>query len=260
MNNEIRTGRITSSEIVALVSEGRAKDSFGAPFYTYVSECVMERMFGLSLENKVTSIQMQWGKLLESWVHKHLLGLEYIMQSRQTLIHPTIREWAGSPDQIKMIGDEIETVTDIKCPFTRKSFFCLVQSIYKYVDGVVSPSGISGNDAIKEVRKTKDGEKYYWQLVSNACITGAKYAELIVYMPYLEDLQEIEKFNYNADEEEKSFRVAWAKENELPYIVKESGFKDLNIIRFEVPQEDKDFLTNRVNEAVKLINENYIKL
>ena len=48
--------------------------------------------------------------------------------------------------------------------------------------------------------------------------------------------------------------VERAKDVELPYIYKESGIKNLNIIRFKVPQEDKDFLEYRVTKAIELIN------
>lgn len=263
MNNEIRTGRITSSEIVALTSNGRTSGSFGEAFYTYVTECVYEIYANRSLENQTSSLAMEWGKLCEGYVHKIHLGFEYVMQSQQTIIHPTINRWAGSPDGLKYIDDDIETVTDIKCPLTLKAFMNLVQSLYKLENGVIIPSGLSGDDAIKEIRKTKDGEKYYWQLVSNACITGAEYAELIVFMPYIDELEDILAYNAklsNDSDDNASFRVSWAKDGELPYLFPERGIKNINIIRFKVPQEDKEFLTDRVQKAVTLIESGYIKL
>ena len=50
--SNIRIGNITSSEIVALTTNGKTKDSFGAPFNTYVDECIMERFFKHKLENE----------------------------------------------------------------------------------------------------------------------------------------------------------------------------------------------------------------
>ena len=72
-------------------------------------------------------------------------------------------------------------------------------------------------------------------------------------MPYYEQLEEIKQ--YNESLEEPYWLVARAKDDELPYIYKESGIKNLNIIRFEVPIEDKIFLEQRVKLAIDKINE-----
>ena len=49
--SNIRIGRITSSDIVALTKKGTGKEEFGKSFYTYVEECRMERFFKQRLEN-----------------------------------------------------------------------------------------------------------------------------------------------------------------------------------------------------------------
>ena len=47
-------------------------------------------------------------------------------------------------------------------------------------------------EAMKAVRYShKDGDKYYFQLVSNAIINDCKFAELIIYMPYQSEIPEI---------------------------------------------------------------------
>lgn len=269
-----RTGMITSSEIVALTSNGSRTmtpeeqaaykkenpsgrrttiDSPGTPFYTYVEECIMERFFKHSLENDMEVKAMQWGKLCEIIVHNKLPN-DYIMQSEDTEIHPLYPEWRGTPDGIKKIGEVCDTVTDIKCPLSRKGFYNLVKRLYHF-DGldVVKKANIDGDEIIQQIRKdSKEGEKYYQQLVSNACIMGAKYAELIVFMPYYEELEEISL--YNSTLEDPFWLVARAKDGELPYIDKELGIENINIIRFEVPQTDKDFLTSRVVLAIEEIN------
>lgn len=252
--SNIRVGNITSSEIVMLTSNGRTKDSFGAPFYTYVDECIMERFFKHKLENETDVKAFSWGKLCEVVVHDALPS-DYILQSEITYQHPTIKEWCGTPDGTVLNDNlEVETVSDIKCPLTRKGFYNLVKFLYDF-DGVnvSKKENINGNDVIQQIREnSKDGEKYYWQLVSNAIILNAKYAELIVFMPYKEDLQSIKDYNYSLDE--PYWLVERAKEGELPYIYKESGIENINIIRFEIPEIDKTFLESRVLSAIELIN------
>jgi hypothetical protein len=251
--SNVRTGMITSSEIVALTKNGRAAGSFGAPFYTYVEECIAERFFKHKLENERDVPAFSWGKLCEIIVHD-ALPTDYIMQSEITYQHPTIPEFLGTPDGTKYNGLKCDTVTDIKCPLTRKGFYNLVKFLYDF-DGVnvAKKKKIDGDAVMQQIREhSNDGEKYYWQLVSNACILEAEYAELIVFMPYVEDIEEIKEYNRSLDE--PFWLVERAKDGELPFIYKESGIENINIIRFKVPQEDKDFLTSRVLAAIELIN------
>lgn len=256
--SNVRVGRITSSEIVALTKNGRIKTEPGAPFYTYVKECIMERFFKQSLENKVEVLAMSWGKLCENIVHD-LLGLEYEFHSDITFVHPKFVEWVGSPDGTKskvvLNKKVVDTITETKCPLTRKAFYNLVSELYEF-DGlnVTKKKNIDGNEIIQKIRENSpEGEKYYWQIVSNACIKNAKYGELIVFMPYYEQLELIHEYNNALDE--SYWFVARAKEGELPFIYKESGIENLNIIRFEIPIEDKKFLEERVKLAIELINE-----
>jgi len=255
--SNVRVGRITSSEIVALTKNGRAKGEPGAPFYTYVQECIMERFFKQSLENKVEVLAMNWGLLCEKIVHE-LLGLQYQFHSNVTFVHPKYPEWVGSPDgsiEKEILKKKvIDTATETKCPLTRKAFYNLVSELYDF-DGltVTKKKNIDGNDIIQRIREnSNEGEKYYWQIVSNACILGANYGELIVFMPYYEQLETIHEFNNSLDE--SFWFVARAKEGELPFIYKESGIENLNVIRFKIPLEDKQFLEERVKKAIELIN------
>jgi hypothetical protein len=271
-----RTGMITSSEIVALTSNGSRPmteeeqkqyklenpsgrrttiDSPGVPFYTYVEECIIERFYKHSLENDIEVKAMAWGKLCEPIVH-NLLPNEYILHSEDTEIHPIYPEWRGTPDGTKLSSDNsVDTVTDIKCPLSRKGHYNLIRRLYDFVDGImaIKKQNIDGNEIIQQIRKdSKEGEKYYWQLVSNAFIMGAKYAELIVFMPYYEELEDIQL--YNSQLAEPYWLVARAKDGELPYIDRETGIENVNIIRFEVPVCDKEYLTSRVLMAIEEIN------
>lgn len=234
--NKYRIGRFTSSGISALMKLAKDGKSFGKPALTYIEEKNMEIKLGRSLTQESNARPTTWGQLVERRAFD-LLGTEYKMCSSTTLEHPNLPEyWAGSPDLVKF--DEGQTVVDIKCPFTLKSF-----------------CQFSDCKNIEEVREEHpDGEDYYWQLVSNAILTESKYAELIVYCPYRSELDAIRDMasNYDGDQNKVAW-INWAEDKELPYLLDGGYYKNLNIIRFEVSQEDKDRLTIAVLNASKLL-------
>jgi hypothetical protein len=233
-----RVGNITSSGIVALTSNNTAKTGFGKPGLTYIDECNMERRLLRSISDEVSARPLCWGKLVERQAF-NVLGLDYTLSSQETVIHPTIEYWAGSADGFKY--DDGKTVVDIKCPMTLKSFCTLVDC-----------------KTISEVRSNhKDGDKYYWQLVSNAILNDCKNAELIVYMPYQSELQDIRELAQNAEPQDlyKYFWIANGNDEELPHLIEGGYYKNINIIRFEVPQADKDLLTGRVLMAGNLLQD-----
>lgn len=242
--NTYRVGNFTSSEIVALTKEPTAAAKktgaiFGAPALTYIAETNFERRLGRSITDEVYAKPIMWGKALEPMVFD-MLGLEYTYSSDVTIVHPSVEYWAGSKDGSKV--EEGGTVFDIKCPFTLKSFCQLVQPLY---DGL---QGMAAMDVIRDTHK--DGEKYYWQLVSNAILDNAKYAELIVFMPYKSELSLLKM---TVDGNPNGYFISMAGDNELPFLPDNGYYKNLNIIRFEVPEEDKALLTSRVREAGKLL-------
>lgn len=238
LTNPQRVGNFTSSEIACLLSKDKSGKGFGKAALTYIEETNIERRLGRSLTEECFAKPLVWGKLLESfWFDQ--LGLEYTLSSTETDVHPTIPFWAGSKDGVKK-----DTVIDIKSPLTLKSFCQLVQPLY---------DGLTEMDAMNAIRDThKDGEKFYWQLVSNACIGNLPFAELIVGMPYKSQLQEIKQL---ADGQPNCYWLAMALEEELPYLPDGGYYKNLNTIRFKVPQEDKDLLTERVEKAGELLIE-----
>lgn len=242
--NILRVGNFTSSEIGNLMTSGKAKGTLGAPAKTYIEECNMERRLGRSISTEINSKATTWGKCLEHFVFEQL-STEYTLTSNKTFSHPLINYWFGSPDGHKY--DEGKTVMDIKCPLTLKSFCQLVNPIYE---------GLTGMQAINAVRDNhKEGDKYFYQLVSNAILTESNYAELIVFCPYKSQLEEIREHSRNWDGEDQS-RFAWinfALDDELPYLPDGGFYKNINIIRFEVPQSDKQELTNRVIEAGRML-------
>lgn len=252
INNAHRIGNFTSSEIVALLSKNRKGDDFGQPALTYIMEKRLERLLQRSIDDEVTAKPLSWGKLLEGRVFD-LLGIDYTLSSTETDVHPTIPYWAGSKDGTREILER--AVIEIKCPHTLKSFCQLVMPLY---------CGLSGMDAINAIRHGfthkgisypahKDGEKYYQQIVSNACINNLDFGELIVYMPYQSELPEIRK---RADGEVNVYWIAYSADCELPYLVDGGYFRNINIIRFPVPKEDKELLTAAVQKAGELLIDN----
>jgi hypothetical protein len=238
-----RIGNITSSGIYALTTEGKVKGTPGKPFVSYIEECNMERKLGRSLEGESDARPLVWGKTLEEYAFG-VLGLEYKLCSQETLAHPDISYWFGSPDGLKF--DEGTTVIDIKCPITLKSFCQLVDPLY---------DGLSGMEAMNFIRaEHKDGEKYYWQLVSNSIITGAKFAELIVFVPYKSELNAIRELvkNYDGDQQPLQW-IYYAEDNKLPHLIDGGYYENINILRFEVPEYDKDRLTERVKLAGEML-------
>jgi len=236
--NTKRVGRFTSSSISALLTLAKDKVGFGKPALTYIAEKNMERRLGRSLTIESNAHNLSWGKLVERRAFD-LLGREYRLCSSDTIEHKELKDiWSGSPDLIKY--DEGKTVVDIKCPMTLKSF-----------------CQFSDCKNIEEVREEHpDGEDYYWQLVSNAILTESKYAELIVYCPYRSELDAIRDMasNYDGDQNKVAW-INWASDADLPYLPDGGYYKNLKIIRFEVPYEDMLLLTEKVLAAGKLLIE-----
>lgn len=243
--NHKRIGKFTSSKIVALMSNGKGKELLGKPFYTYVEEKKMELQLKLPLEVEIYAKSTSWGLLCEKYVmgKPDLLGIEYEQRPDEPIIHPELQDWAGTPDATTK-----DTVVDIKSPWTRKSFCQLVQPLY---------DGYEGIEAMALIRSGHpDGEKFFWQLVSNGILTNSKYAELIVFMPYFEQLVEIQEMAQasQGDDFGKFYSLAMAdRDTELPYLKKDGYYKNINTIRFEIPDIDKAALTERVKKAIELL-------
>lgn len=240
IDNNIRFGRFTSSQIGNLMTKARNGKDFGAPALDYIETRDMERGLHRSISQSMSSRETSWGHLCELYLFDQL-GLDYNLVSQETIVHPTIPTWAGSPDGKRFIAEP--TVFDAKCPFTLKSFCTLVKSWRK-----------GGIDLIR--KNHKEGDKYYWQLVSNAILTDSTHAELIVFAPYKDELDKIRILAMDAPPEVAG-RYKWldyASDSELPYLVRDGEYKNINIMRFPVPQADKDALTDAVLRAEATIS------
>jgi len=248
-----RVGNFTSSGIVALMASNRKGDGFGDAAMTYITEKKFERLLCCSLDTETDARATSWGKLMEQYVFDEVLDTSYTITSQVTDDHPTIPIWRGSKDGThEAETSDLKAVIDIKCPFTRKAYMELIIALHL---------GYTGMEAINAIRfgfthngynypKHKSGEKYYFQLVSNAVINACKYAELVVFMPKVSELLKIK--NWSIDRPDAKF-LDYMSDEQIPCIPDESEIKNHYVIRFEVPQSDIDLLTERVKQGEQLL-------
>lgn len=255
IENKQRIGNFTSSNIAALTTKDRSGNGFGAPALTYIAEKNMERMLGRSIDQESNAKPLTWGRLAEQYVFEEVLGMDYTFNAKDSLVHTEIPYWSGSPDGFKMVGND-KVVMDIKSPHTLKSFCQLVQPLYDDLQGMDAMNAIRNGYAAKngtKYDKHKSGEQYYWQLVSNAILTGCTKAELIIFAPYQSELSEIRKYAEGVPE---YYWITFAQDNELPYLIDGGYYKNINKIEFDVPQEDIELLTAKVKLAGKFLINN----
>lgn len=237
-----RVGNFSSSKVADLMKTGKQTRGFGAPAITYIEEKVYERLLGRPINKDVGARAATWGHFVEELAFNKL-KIGYKLESKTRYEHVEYPYWNGMPDLIDELDSE---VADIKCPFTIKSY-CQMVDCFK---------GVSEEEAIANLKKLKP--EYYWQLVSNAILTGMNDASLILYVPYQEELSEIreEVDNYLGDQNKIAW-INWASDNELPYLVESDAalYRNIESFRFKVPQEDKDALTSRVVLAKEVMDE-----
>jgi hypothetical protein len=231
----IRNGNFTSSEIFRLMKPGKSKGSFSVDSQTYIDECNRERRLMRSIEVQTDARPLTWGKCVERRAF-NVLGLDYTLCSDKTIQHPDIPFWLGSPD-----ATTIPAVSDLKCPLTLTSF---CQMIDPYYEG---KNLIHDGLTIEAVRENhKDGDKFFWQIVSNGVLTGKKKGQLIVYVPYLDELDEIKTI---ADGNPDYYWIWAAEQEKLPYLIRGGHYKNINVIEFDIMERDVNALTNRVLEC-----------
>lgn len=239
--NKIRIGSFSSSENYRLVGTSKV-------FNTYLIEKIDERELGRSLDSEQSAQALAWGKCMEAYAHIRVNGdFEYQMIGDITEAHPNYPFWVGSVDVLKH-----DTAGDIKCPFSIKSYMGLTRPSRLGLDGMEAMNalrnGFKHNDITYE--KHKDAEKYYWQIVSNACIHGKNFGELIIYMPFEDDLEKIKE---DLDIDNDYYFIYINPIEKLPHLKREGSVNDLYVVRFEIPQQDKDLLESKVKQAGELL-------
>lgn len=237
--NKNRIAKFTSSEIWKLMTVDRKGTGFGAPALTYIKQKQYEKKLKRSVTTDVSTRPMLWGLFNESRVHG-LLSLDYQYTFDETLNHKKYDFLSGSPD---LINDSEDVVADIKCP-QPLAFAELVENLTKAKE-TGDLSYFRDNHA-----------NYYWQLLNNALITGKNNIELIVYMPYESELEEIRNSVENADLEEpwKYRFITESLKCELAYLPDDSDYKNLNIFRFPLDKGDAILLESKVIAAGIILN------
>lgn len=235
-------GDFTSSGIGNLMTTARNGVDFGAPALTYIEEKRFERNLGRKLETESNARATTWGDLAEIYFfQKQELSLSTEILNKVRFRHKSLN-WSGAPD-----GLEGNCVIDLKSPYTMKSF-----------------CQFSECETIEEVRKNhKSGDLYFWQLVSNSILIeqerGVKitHGELIVFCPHFDELTEIQALACSTDliPARKLFWIANADFEELPHLTNESKYKSINRIKFEILEEWKEQLIERVKKSEALISE-----
>lgn len=235
-----RVGNFTSSEIWKLFKEGRKTRTFGEKALTYIQEKRFEKELCRSINTNAFAHLTSWGNFMEIYVHNKKLGHEYSLRSKEVLRHPEIPNFAGSPDFIT------ETkVSDCKAPYTLTSFCKLVKNCE------------AGKESFKE-----NHDDYYYQLVANSILTNKNVIELIVYLPYYTEFNDIMAFNDEFDWEGNGynpFEFKWITDailrdnGQLPYLVEWGKFKNLNKFEFEVTESDKNEVIEKINKASELL-------
>lgn len=236
-----RAGNFTSSAIYKLMTDNAGGKGFGKPALTYIEEKAWERELGRSLSNETTAKETSWGHLCEIRVFE-LLPINYIHQSDTRYEHPTIEAFTGAPDML--VSDRHG---EIKCPFTLKSFMQM-----RKIHDLCEKDLLTGIDKFK-----KDKPEWYYQLVSNfillvenGVLQWHDSVEIIYYVPFKHELKEIRESVLSYEGDQNKFRwLDYAGDSELPWLLEDGKFKNLNQLCFKVPDEDIEALTNRVKMA-----------
>lgn len=244
VTNVDRVGRFTSSEIHKLVKTGKAvKDDFSAAGYTYIEERFYERKRKRSLSQDAYSRATAWGNIIEKYVFE-LLNIDYSMTSSETTCHPDFGNfWSGSCDLI-VPGVKI---SEIKAYEAKK--FC------QYAECLLSED----LDRFKN-----DFAQEYWQIVSNACIHGVSKGEAILYQPFDKEAKAISEFIECYDGEDV-FQYRYIYDDiadnylyKLPFQPNDSGYPNLVVFEFDIPEQDKILLTNRILLAESHLKKTYL--
>jgi hypothetical protein len=100
------------------------------------------------------------------------------------------------------------------------------------------------------------GEKYYWQIVSNAIIAASiagvnpcsLKGELIVYMPFKSELEDIRESASSAGamSSEYSKWIYFANDDQLPHLSDIGYYQSINVIQFDIHENDVNFLIDRI--------------
>lgn len=239
IENKERIGNFTNSEIwklCASLKNGKPSEAY----YTYIKKKMYERALGRSVDMGKKSQSMTMGSFLEKYVHFNLPN-EYQLMNKKSIVHPKYSFWCGAVD---FIVPEVK-VSELKC-FEPENFASYTLALMT-----------------RDTEKIKaEHPKEFWQIVGNATINNTPLGEGMTFMPYesemeqlREMMQDVEYLNSVGLELKDLYWIHEKPNSELAVLPDDSKFKNLNIYDFEIPINDKLFLTKRVLDANKLLNE-----
>lgn len=234
MDNKNRIGFFTSSQMSRLAASLKSGKPSQA-FYGYIDEVICEIEMGRLSSVEVKTVPMKWGNLMEV-VLFNLLGMNYKMCHKQTIKHPIYNDvWSGTPD---LISEGVK-IGEIKS-YQPKNFASMSLCLRK--------------QSIEDFKS--NFPKEYWQCVSNAILCDLPRAEIIAYMPYKDELlgiiNQVEDTNFlemNGLDPQDYYFLTQNDIETLPYLPDDSKMSNINSFEFEVPKEDIDLLTKRVEMA-----------
>lgn len=234
IENKNRIGNFTSSKIGVLTAKGKGQNGFSATALTYIKEVNLERKLGRSIKTDAYSKEMAWGTFLQDYVFHNHLEFGWQLCPDVTDVHPTIDYWAGSKD-LYMPSVKIG---EIKC-YQPKNFA-------EYADALLT----GDTEVIKDSHPNE-----YWQGVSNAIINGVSKAELVLFMPYKKELNAIRELAeaYDGADQWKYRFISESEDYSLAHLPNNGYYKNLVRFEFEVPQEDIDLLTEKVELAGSML-------
>jgi hypothetical protein len=165
-----------------------------------------------------------WGTTLEYFAFKRFdTDYERRFHSKEFFEHPTIPRYGGCPDY----SMPRVLAGDMKCP-----------QLSAYMDAYECGT-------IHELRESlKDGEKFYWQLMSNSLILGVPECELVFFCPKRSMLDAVRTVALEAD----AWWWNWEDER-LPYIPDESEIGPLKVFRWVADKADLELLESRLKLA-----------
>lgn len=239
MNNDKRCGKFTSSMVYKLIKLD-TKGNFQKPGLTYIEETQIERRMESCLDGGAHTQALAWGNWCELVVYS-ILGLEYQISSKQTLLHPKYGDfWSGSVDLFteNPKTKKKESIAEIKC-YQKKMFA-------QYTDCLLK----------KDIELLKkDFPKEYFQIVSNAIIHNVDIGEAITYMPYVSEAKEIREMveDYDGDDQWRYKFIRDRDIEDLPFLPDGGYYKNINKFAFVVPDEDKALLESRILQAAEFL-------
>ncbi len=203
---------------------------FSSAGLTYIDQKKREIKLGRQMGQEKNPRSASWGNFCEGIVFDKI-GLEYIRTEKgNRKYHPKIKHWCGEEDFTRG-----EYVGDFKC-FELDNF--------TFTHDMAS----LGYDIFK-----KECPDIFWQLVSGSILCKKTKAELILFVPYKKDLDFIIETAKCSQDNKYRWLTFVENMDELPYLLEGKHYKDISHFFFDIRKEDKEFLTDRIIEAEKLL-------